>query len=314
MKLSMVIPAHNEQANIGATLQELYDVLVKGAQLSCEIIVVNDNSDDDTPWCVADFASAHPDLDLRLINRVPPGGFGRAIRTGLEAASGDAVVIYMADQSDDPRDVLLYHRKLEEGYDCVFGSRFVRGSTVTDYPRVKLVVNRMVNRFMQLLFWTQFNDLTNAFKAYRMHVIQDVGPFYSSHFNITIEMSLSALIRKYQIAQVPISWHGRTWGSSHLKLREMGRKYLFVLLKVLAEKWLIGDDLLAERLVHNRRYERSIVDMDDRVRSLEHRLERIERTPTAAARQPTIEPHDAEVGAGYVELVETTMKKTKGIN
>ena len=299
MKLSIVIPAHNEQDNIGGTLQELYDVLVVDARLPCEIIVVNDNSDDNTPAVVADFAATHADLDLRLINRAPPGGFGRAIRTGLEAVSGDAVVIYMADQSDDPRDVLLYYRKLEEGYDCVFGSRFVRGSTVTDYPRVKLVVNRMVNRFMQLLFWTHFNDLTNAFKAYRTHVIQDVGPFYSSHFNITIEMSLAALIRKYQIAQVPISWHGRTWGSSHLRLTEMGRKYLFVLLKVLAEKWLIRDDLLAERLAHNRQYERTIVDMDDRVRALEQRLERVEQ----GQRMPALDRPEA-----------SPRNQTKGIN
>ena len=299
MKLSIVIPAHNEQDNIGGTLHELHKVLVVEAGLPCEIIVVNDNSDDNTAAVVADYAGTHTDLELRLINRAPPGGFGRAIRTGLEAVTGDAVVIYMADQSDDPRDVLLYHRKLEEGYDCVFGSRFMRGSTVTDYPRVKLIVNRMVNRGMQLLFWTHFNDLTNAFKAYRTHVIQDVGPFYSSHFNITVEMSLAALIRKYQIAQVPISWHGRTWGSSHLRLTEMGRKYLFVVLKVLAEKWLIRDDLLAERLAHNRQYERTIVDMDDRVRALEHRLQRIEQGQL-------ITP---------IDLAEANpMNQTKGVN
>jgi dolichol-phosphate mannosyltransferase len=276
MKLSIVIPAHNEQDNIRACLHDLHEAVVIGARLPCQIIVVNDNSNDETAERVTDFALAHPDLELQLINRAPPAGFGRAVRAGLEAVTGDAVVIYMADRSDDPHDVLLYYRKLEEGYDCVFGSRFVRGSTVTDYPRVKLIVNRLVNWFMQLLFWTRFNDLTNAFKAYRTYVIHDGGPFYSSQFNITIEMSLAALIRRYQIAQVPISWHGRTWGSSHLRLRQMGRKYLCVLLKVLAERWLISDDLLAEKLAHNRRYERTIDAVNQRLRVLEQRLEQVE--------------------------------------
>ena len=276
MKLSIVIPAHNEQENVGACLRGIHEVIVTGAGVPCQIIVVDDNSDDATSATVEEFISAHPDLEVKLIRRAPPGGFGRAIRTGLEAVNGDAVVIYMCDLSDDPEDVLLYYRKLEEGYDCVFGSRFVRGSAVQDYPRVKLIVNRMVNRFMQLLFWTPYNDLTNAFKAYRSYVIQDCGPFYSSHFNITVEMSLAALIRKYQIAQVPISWHGRTWGSSHLRIREMGRKYLCVIVKALAERWLIGDDLLAERLAHGRRVERMTESADQRLRRLERQLEELE--------------------------------------
>ena len=276
MKLSIVIPAHNEEDNVGACLHELHDVVIKGASVPCQIIVVDDNSDDDTSGRVEQFIREHPDLEVELVRRAPPGGFGRAIRTGLQAVTGDAVVIYMCDLSDDPKDVLLYYRKLEEGYDCVFGSRFVTGSTVKDYPRGKLIVNRIVNRCMQLVFWTSFNDLTNAFKAYRTYVIEDCGPFYSSHFNITVEMSLAALIRKYQIAHVPISWQGRTWGSSHLRIREMGRKYLCVVVKALAERLLIGDDLLAERLAHGRRMERSVEHTDDRLRRIERLIEQLE--------------------------------------
>jgi hypothetical protein len=99
-----------------------------------------------------------------------PRGFGRAVRSGLEAARGDTVVVCMADSSDDPADVLRYHRKLEEGYDCVFGSRFVKGSRVVHYPRGKLIANRIVNKCIQVLFRCPYNDLTNAFKAYRREV------------------------------------------------------------------------------------------------------------------------------------------------
>ena len=100
-----------------------------------------------------------------------------AIRAGLEGVKGDVVVVYMADLSDSPEDVVAYYRKIREGYDCVFGSRFIKGSTVENYPIVKLVCNRIVNQGIRLLFWTRFNDLTNAFKAYRTAVIRDCGPY-----------------------------------------------------------------------------------------------------------------------------------------
>ena len=157
------------------------------------------------------------------------------------------MAIVMADSSDAPADVVACYRKIEEGYDCVFGSRFRKNSQVTMYPPVKLVCNRIVNRALQLLFMTRYNDLTNAFKVYRRHVIDSISPLQAAHFNITIEMSLSALVRKFRIAEIPISWSGRTWGQSNLRLREMGRRYLCTLLMIWFERMLILDDLLVER-------------------------------------------------------------------
>lgn len=247
-RLSVVIPAHNEETSLGPCLDQLRRTLRDDHHIPYEIIVVDDNSTDGTARVVRERAREDP--GLVLVRRTPPGGFGRAIRAGLERVTGDVVVIYMADLSDHPEDVVAYYRKIQEGYDCVFGSRFVAGSSVEHYPPVKLVVNRLVNRFIQVLFWTRFNDLTNAFKAYRTEVVRECGPYRASHFNITIEMSLGALIRGCTIAQIPIRWSGRTWGSSHLRLTEMGRRYLCVLLKTFFEKVLIADDLLAERQAH----------------------------------------------------------------
>jgi dolichol-phosphate mannosyltransferase len=244
MKLSVVIPAHDEEASVGACLDGLTGTL-RRHRIPYEIVLVDDDSADDTGRVA--MARAAEDPAIRCIRRPPPAGFGRAIRAGLQAAKGDVVVIFMGDLSDDPEDVVAYYRKIEEGYDCVFGSRFIRGSSVEHYPPAKLVANRVVNRLIQVMFWTRFNDLTNAFKAYRADVIKECGPYYASHFNITIEMSLAALIRGYSIAQIPIRWSGRTWGSSNLKLREMGRRYLCVLLKTFFEKVLVADDLMAER-------------------------------------------------------------------
>jgi len=243
-KLSVVIPAHDEEASLGACLDGLTGALQRH-RIPYEVVLVDDASTDGTSAVAR--ARAGADAAIRCVRRPPPAGFGRAVRAGLEAASGDVVVIFMADLSDHPDDVVAYYRKIEEGYDCVFGSRFVRGSSVEHYPLVKLVANRIVNRLIQALFWTRYNDLTNAFKAYRADVIRECGPYRASHFNITIEMSLGALIRGYSIAQIPIRWSGRTWGSSKLKLREMGRRYLCVLLKTFFEKVLVADDLVAER-------------------------------------------------------------------
>jgi dolichol-phosphate mannosyltransferase len=263
--LSIVIPAHNEEQNLAPTVEELTRVL-DDEGIPFEMILVNDNSTDGTPGVAEALAARRP--ELRVVARKRLGGFGRAIRAGLAIFRGDAVVVVMADRSDDPHDLVRYYRKIEEGYDCVFGSRFRPGSTLSGYPPRKLVANRLVNKAIQLLFWTGFNDLTNAFKAYRRNVILECGPYSSSHFNLTIEMSLNALIRRYHIAEIPIHWYGRTWGASNLSVFRMGRRYLSVLLKLFFERMLVSDDILEERLV-----ERSW--QADRLRVLEERVEKL---------------------------------------
>lgn len=266
LKYSIVIPAYNEERNLAKTVGDLQAILHR-ENVPYEIILVNDNSTDGTREIIEQISQS--DKHIIVVDRTPPGGFGRAVRSGIEIVSGDAVVICMADSSDDPEDIIAYYRKLEEGYDCVFGSRFIKGARVENYPKMKLVVNRVINRCIQLLFWCKFNDLTNAFKAYRTEVVQTCGPYHGCHFNITIEMSLGALIRKYDIAQIPTNWYGRTWGSSNLSLHVMGRRYLATLLKAFAEKLLITDDLIAEKLSQRSHYEGSNNEVEKRLTRLE---------------------------------------------
>jgi dolichol-phosphate mannosyltransferase len=267
--LSVIVPAHDEQDNLEPTVKELCAAL-DGEGIPFEVVVVNDNSTDSTQQVAERLANARP--EIRVIRRAHLPGFGRAIRAGLAEARGEAVVIVMADRSDDPRDVVRYYAKLAEGYDCVFGSRFRDGSRVEGYPPGKLIANRLVNTLIRLLFWTRFNDLTNAFKAFRTEVLRQCGPFSSSHFNITIEMSLGALIRHYHIAEIPVSWYGRTWGASNLRLSEMGRRYLSVLLRMFFEKWLISDDILEERLMERAAALDRLALLEERVDGLEARL------------------------------------------
>jgi dolichol-phosphate mannosyltransferase len=241
---TILIPAYNEEQNLRPTIEALA-IELRREQIPFEILVVNDNSTDGTPQLVEEIGREYP--EARVVTNTPPGGLGRAVRFGLQHYHGDVVAIVMADSSDHPEDIVRCYRKVEEGYDAVFGSRFMPGGQVTQYPPVKRVVNRIGNHVMQLIFMTRHDDLTNAFKVYRRHVIESISPLQAAHFNITIEMSLSTLVRRYKIARIPIRWSGRTWGQSNLSIRKMGRRYLCTLLMIWCERLLILDDIMIER-------------------------------------------------------------------
>jgi len=179
---------------------------------------------------------------LRAIRNPGPHGFGRAITLGLDAMTGDAAVIFMADESDDCRDVVRYWEKLNEGYDCVFGSRFMKGGGTIDYPPIKLFMNRLANAFVRFLFRHGLNDTTNAFKAYRKEVIDGIRPILSPHFNITVELPLKAIVRGYSFTVIPITWRNRRHGVAKLKIKEMGSRYLFIVLYVWLEKYFSRGD------------------------------------------------------------------------
>ncbi len=242
MKLSVVIPAHDEAGSIEATLNGLAGAL-QAASIDYELLVVDDASSDGTLEVVEHMHVA--DERIRGIRSHYPPGYGFTVRAGLERFSGDAVAIVMADGSDAPEDVVRYHRLLEEGYDCAFGSRFVRGATVRDYPRFKLFLNRLANAWIRLIFRHGYNDTTNAFKAYRREVIETLQPLLSNHFNLTVEMPLKAIVRGHTFAVVPISWTNRTTGVSKLKVQEMGSRYLFIVLHVFLEHHLSRGDYRA---------------------------------------------------------------------
>ena len=233
------MPARNEEGCIAVTLDRFNDVLTANA-VEFEIVVVDDGSTDGTADLLAAISARIPQVvPIRNLGR---HGFGMAIRCGLAHITGDAVAIVMADGSDSPEDLLKYHKKLLEGYDCVFGSRFIRGSRVVDYPRHKLLLNRMANAFIRILFGLSFNDITNAFKCYRREVISAMQPLISPHFNLTVEMPLKALVRGYSYAVVPITWTNRASGVSKLKIKEMGSRYLFIVLYLWLEKHLSRGD------------------------------------------------------------------------
>jgi dolichol-phosphate mannosyltransferase len=239
LTLSVVIPAHDEEDSIRPVLRALCDTLER-ERVPYEIVVVNDHSKDRTEEAVAEVTAQHP--AVRCTDNEGAGGFGLAVRWGLDHFSGDCVAIVMADGSDPPEDVVRCYRELSKGYDAVFGSRFMRGSVVVDYPRFKLTFNRLANYFIRLLFNIPLNDTTNAFKLYRRETIDGLRPLLSHHFNLTVELPLKTIVRGYTFSVIPIGWRNRTEGVSKLKLEEMGSRYLFIVLYVWLEKHLAKGD------------------------------------------------------------------------
>jgi dolichol-phosphate mannosyltransferase len=237
--LSVVIPARNEAGCILSTVQHLHLELELN-RVPHEIVVVDDGSTDNTFDLLLQ-------LQLKLPQLIPISnkglhGFGRAVSCGLDKVKGDAVVIMMADESDDCRDVVRYWQQLNEGWDCVFGSRFLKGGGVIDYPKVKWALNRAANFFLKTLFAVRLNDTTNAFKAYRREVIEGCKPLISPHFNLTVELPLKAIVRGFSWTMIPITWRNRRIGQPKFAIREMGSRYLFICLYVWLEKYFSRGD------------------------------------------------------------------------
>ena len=239
VKLSVVMPAQNEEGSVGATVEGVVAAL-EGAEIDYEVVVVNDDSEDSTEAVVAAIGESNP--RVRVHRSHLERGFGNAIRAGLDVFEGDAVAIVMADASDSPADLVTYHRVLEEGWDCAFGSRFMPGARIHDYPRLKYAFNRLANQFIRLLFRHRYNDTTNAFKAYRREVIETIQPLLSKHFNLTVEMPLKAVVRGHSFKVVPTDWTNRTSGEAKLAMKEMGSRYLFIVLYVWLESALSRGD------------------------------------------------------------------------
>jgi len=239
MKLSVVMPAQNEEGSVGATVAGVVAALEREG-LDYEVVVVDDGSEDGTAAAVEAIGAGNE--KVRCHRSHYEKGFGMAIRAGLDVFEGDAVAIVMADASDNPEDLVKYHRLLDEGWDCAFGSRFMLGAEVYDYPRLKLIMNRLTNWFIRVLFRHRYNDTTNAFKAYRREVIETIQPLLSKHFNLTVEMPLKAIVRGHSYAVIPTDWTNRAAGVAKLKMKEMGSRYLFIVLYVWLENALSRGD------------------------------------------------------------------------
>jgi len=240
LRVSVVIPARDESGHLPQTLRDL-DRELSAAGIDHQLVVVDDHSTDGSPELLRALSTELPHLVVVTNDRLP--GFGNTVVRGLDASDGDAVAIFMADGSDLPSDLVRFIRTMEEQrVDCVFGTRFSQGGKVLDYPLPKLVLNRLANNVIRILFGIRYNDVTNAFKLYRRHVIEGARPFLSHHFNLTVELPLKSIIRGYSYVVVPNTWVNRSEGISKFQVKEMGSRYVFIVLYCLLESWLSRGD------------------------------------------------------------------------
>lgn len=242
MKLSVVIPAYNEEECISGTLTSLYATLKK-YDIPNEIWVTNDNSKDNTLGVLQELQKEIPTLVFET--NKGPNGFGYAVRYGLERFSGDCIAVFMADMSDDPEDLVKYYKTmLTQNVDAVFGSRWVKGGKVVDYPIMKKLINRVANFIIKMVIGISYNDTTNAFKLYKRETMEGLKPFLSPHFNLTVELPLKTIVRGYSYSVVPNSWTNRKYGESKLKIKEMGSRYFFILMYCFVEKFFSRGDYM----------------------------------------------------------------------
>ena len=234
MKVSIIIPVRNEELVIKKTIEQLENEL---SSFPCEIIFVNDFSSDKTFELIKEISDAKEQINLYNNKKK---GLGGAIIEGIDKARGEAVCIMMSDLSDSINDLKKYYEIIKnDNVDAVFGSRFLKESKIVDYPKKKLILNRIFNLATKLLFISDYNDFTNAFKIYKKSALLKTLPLVSESFNIFLELPLKIISRKMRYKIIPISWSNRKEGKSKFEIKELRSKYLFTLIYCWLEKVLL---------------------------------------------------------------------------
>jgi len=233
--LSIIVPVRNESDS----LKDIFDYFSKNlGKINYEILIINDFSEDGTLENAKTLFKDNKNFKV-LNNEIK--GLGGAINLGIKKSEGINIAIMMADQSDDINDLIKYNELMNlENYDAILGSRFLKKSKLLDYPFQKLILNRIFNIIVAVVFWNKYNDYTNAFKIYKKKVLLEIRPLISESFNIFLEIPLKVISRKYKYKIIPINWMGRKKGISKFKIKELGSKYLFTLIYCFIEKNLLN--------------------------------------------------------------------------
>ena len=234
MKLSIILPIKNESENIVKVLKLLEESII---DINHELVFVNDFSEDNSYEIIS--KEKNNNNKIKLFNNNVQG-LGGAITLGIEKSEGEVVCVMMADLSDDISDLKKYYKIIqEENLDAVFGSRFIKGASVSGYPVKKLVLNRIFNYLTKFLFLSDYNDFTNAFKIYKKKALINSMPLVSESFNIFLEMPLKIISRKMKYKIIPINWRNREKGKAKFNIKELRSKYLFTLIYCFLEKNLL---------------------------------------------------------------------------
>ncbi len=235
MSLSIVIPVYNEDKQLHITIKKINKISKRIKDY--EIVFIDDFSTDNTKQIIK--KSIRSNKKIKYYKNIKKG-LGSAIGLGINKSTKKFVCIFMCDNSDDLSDLMEYYKIINKNnLDAVLGSRFLKNSRITNYPILKMVLNRIFNYIVKIIFLSNYNDFTNAFKIYKKKTLKELMPIVSDHFNVFLEHPLKIIIRKYKYKIIPISWKGRKIGVSKFKISELGSMYIFTLLYCFIEKILL---------------------------------------------------------------------------
>ena len=237
MSLSIIIPVYNESKQISVTIKKLQKL--KNKIKIFELIFIDDLSTDSSYKILSSYQKKNKQIKVYKNKKK---GLGSAIEVGILKSKFENICIFMCDLSDDLNDLVKYENLISknQNLDAIFGSRFLKDSKVSNYPYFKLFLNRLANNIIRIIFFSDYNDFTNAFKIYKKSTLLKLFPLVSENFNIFLELPLKIIVRKYNYKIIPIKWHGRKIGESKFKLKEIGSMYIFTMLYCLLEKILLN--------------------------------------------------------------------------
>lgn len=220
--LSIVCPVYNEAENI----ENLFNEIHLKIKTPCEIIVIYD-MDDDTTIPVIKRISNKYKSNIRLIKNSYGSGVLNAIKTGFDNARERAVLVLMADLSDDLGVVdEMYRLVNDEGYDVVCGSRYMKGGKQIGGPFIKKTMSRLAGLSLHFLTGINTHDPTNSFKMYSKDFIDSVRIESNGGFEVGIELVSKAFVMNKRITEIPSTWRDRISGESRFKLWGWLIKYL----------------------------------------------------------------------------------------
>ena len=236
MTLSVIIPVYNENKNIIKTIKNLYRIKSKVKKL--EIIFIDDFSTDNTLNVLQKYSKKYSFIKF---SKNKKKGLGSAIETGIKKSKNKFVTIFMCDSSDSTYDLIKYYEIISQNkHDAVLGSRFIKKSKIKNYPSFKFFLNRIFNNFVKIVFFSNYNDFTNAFKMYKKSALKELLPIVSENFNVFLEIPLKIISRGYTYKIIPISWENRVVGKSNFRIKELSSMYIFTLFYCLFEKILLN--------------------------------------------------------------------------
>jgi len=236
MSLSIIVPVYNENKNIIRTINNLN--IIKSKIDKLEIIFIDDFSTDNSLNLLKKYSKRYAHVKCYKNKKK---GLGSVLETGVKKAGNKFIAIFMCDSSDSVYDLLRYYKTIcTNKYDAILGSRFMKKSKIKNYPIFKFLLNRLFNNFVKLIFLSNYNDFTNAFKMYKKSVLIELLPIISENFNVFLEIPLKIISRKYSYKVISISWENRKVGKSNFRIKELSSMYFFTLIYCLIEKILLN--------------------------------------------------------------------------